>query len=1039
MRLYPKNTSAFDPTLFQNPTAEYRGTPFWSWNTKLDHDPLMRQIDVLAEMGMGGFHIHARTGLATEYLGDEFMTLVAACVEKARAKKMLVWLYDEDRWPSGSAGGKVTRDPQYRARHLVFTPTPYDGSLGVSPQISGAQAGRTGNGDLIARYVVCLENGYLADYRRLAEHDATPKDGQVWYAYLETALESPWFNNQTYVDTLNKSAIERFIDVTHERYKSVVGAEFGKIIPAMFTDEPQFPHKQSLSYAESLQDVVLPFTTDFLTTFHDTYGQRLEDHLPELFWELPNRQPSLARYRYHDHVAERFCASFADTVGAWCRANGIALTGHMMEEPTLQSQTAAVGEVMRAYRGFDLPGIDMLCDWHEYTTAKQAQSAANQLGAPGVLSELYGVTNWDFDFTGHKAQGDWQAALGITVRVLHLALVSLAGEGKRDYPASINYQVPWYGQYALVEDYFARLNTALTRGKRRVRIGVIHPIESFWLCFGALEQTQAERQERDRAFKQITDWLLFGLLDFDFISESLMLALPGDGEGASFQVGQAAYEVVIVPGMRTIRATTLDKLERFSAAGGQVIFVGEIPSLVDAQPSTRAIAFAQECVCLPYTQSALVNALADRRDLDIRLADGAPADALLYQMRDDGQERMLFICNTDRQTARPDVEIRLNGAWSVTQLDALTGAIEPVEVAQKAAMTVFTWTFEAHGSLLLRLSPATEPITSLVDTLRLVNIARPTYTEIGLLRDPVPVTLSEPNVLLLDMAEYRLDDEAWQPTEEILRLDNGLRTRLGYPLRMEALAQPWTYGALPPPTHRLSLRFQFETTVTLTDAQLAVEDAAHVSLMLDDHPIPNAVTGWFVDEAIGTIRLPVIEPGVHHLVVTLPFGAHTHPEACYLLGDFGVTLHGRHCQLVSPVRELAFGDWTRQGLPFYAGNVTYQCAFNLESAVPELRLEVAHFKAALLTVALDQGVPQPIAFAPFQATFNRVGAGEHQLALTAYGSRVNTFGPVHNVKGDLLWVGPNAWRSTGRDWAYEYQVKPCGVLVAPTLYRVNRQ
>ena len=56
------------------------------------------------------------------------------------------------------------------------------------------------------------------------------------------------------------------------------------------------------------------------------------------------------------------------------------------------------------------------------------------------MSELYGVTSWSFDFRRHKLQGDWQAALGITLRVPHLSWVSMKGEAKRDYPASINYQ-----------------------------------------------------------------------------------------------------------------------------------------------------------------------------------------------------------------------------------------------------------------------------------------------------------------------------------------------------------------------------------------------------------------------------------------------------------------------------------------------------------------------------------------------------------------------------------------------------------------------
>tara|TARA_B110000003_G_scaffold150816_1_gene151642 strand:- start:48 stop:347 length:300 start_codon:yes stop_codon:yes gene_type:complete len=90
---------------FKTPDSIHRGAPFWSWNNRLDTDQLIRQIDCLKAMGMGGFHIHPRTGLDTEYLGDEFFDKVKACRDHAEANDMLVWLYDEDRWPSGSAGG----------------------------------------------------------------------------------------------------------------------------------------------------------------------------------------------------------------------------------------------------------------------------------------------------------------------------------------------------------------------------------------------------------------------------------------------------------------------------------------------------------------------------------------------------------------------------------------------------------------------------------------------------------------------------------------------------------------------------------------------------------------------------------------------------------------------------------------------------------------------------------------------------------------------------------------------------------------------
>ena len=144
--------------------------------------------------------------------------------------------------------------------------------------------------------------------------------------------------------------------------------------------------------------------------------------------------------------SEGYCKYLAcDVIDVYKRqGHGIALTGHMMEEPTLETQTVALGEAMRSYRSFEIPGIDMLCDRRELSTAKQAESAVHQFGREGMTSELYGVTNWDFDFRGHKLQGDWQAALGVTVRVPHLTWTSMAGEAKRDYPASISYQSPWY-------------------------------------------------------------------------------------------------------------------------------------------------------------------------------------------------------------------------------------------------------------------------------------------------------------------------------------------------------------------------------------------------------------------------------------------------------------------------------------------------------------------------------------------------------------------------------------------------------------------
>lgn len=86
--LYKKNyLSTLSDELFRSPTSEYRAAPFWAWNCKLEEDELLRQIEIFHEMGFGGFHMHVRTGMDTEYLSDEFMHLIRSCTDKAKSEK----------------------------------------------------------------------------------------------------------------------------------------------------------------------------------------------------------------------------------------------------------------------------------------------------------------------------------------------------------------------------------------------------------------------------------------------------------------------------------------------------------------------------------------------------------------------------------------------------------------------------------------------------------------------------------------------------------------------------------------------------------------------------------------------------------------------------------------------------------------------------------------------------------------------------------------------------------------------------------------
>ncbi|WP_083378565.1 hypothetical protein [Enterococcus timonensis] len=121
MSLTIQKVEPLDIKLFQNPTVEYRGIPFWAWNCKVTKDLIDWQLDFFEKMGFGGVNIHTRVGLDNEYLGEKFFQLVKYTVEQCKEKGLICWLYDDDRFPSGAAGGKVTRNINYRARDLLLT------------------------------------------------------------------------------------------------------------------------------------------------------------------------------------------------------------------------------------------------------------------------------------------------------------------------------------------------------------------------------------------------------------------------------------------------------------------------------------------------------------------------------------------------------------------------------------------------------------------------------------------------------------------------------------------------------------------------------------------------------------------------------------------------------------------------------------------------------------------------------------------------------------------------------------------------------
>jgi len=646
----------------------------------------------------------------------------------------------------------------------------------------------------------------------------------------------------------------------------------------------------------------------------------------------------------------------------------------------------------------------------------------HQYGREGAICELYGVTGWGFDFRGHKFQGDWLSALGVTTRVHHLSWLSMKGDAKRDFPASIHYQSSWYEKYKYVEDHFARVNTALTRGKPVVKLAVLHPIESYWLSYGAVDVSAGDCATQEERFQSLAKWLLSGTVDFDYLSESTLPTQYTRTENKVLKVGEMEYTTVLVPPMRTIRQSTLDILQDFVKRGGKVIFAGEAPTCVNGALSKNAqslYASAEKCAFERLEILAKVNGC---REVSIRYEDGKEMQHLLYNMREDSSCRWLFIA----RFVKPSVDdykadntiITLKGNYKPTVYDTLTGKIYPVTYKTENGKTVIPYSFYAHDSLLLKLEKTEDGEAFQTQKTEHERVTRTEFT------DKVEYTLSEPNVLLLDMFRYSWDKKNWSEKEETLRLDRKLRSSYEYPLGRDC--QPW---AIPDEAVKdfPYLKFEFNSTVE-TECTLAYEEATEIEFngeRVEINPI-----GYFVDKAIKKTALPKLKRGKNVLIVRVPLSKRIGLENMFILGDFAVKVEGATAKIVKRENKISFGSITSQGLPFYGGAITYRIPVNTPDCA--LRVQTSLYTGAVISAKLDGKEIGNIAYAPYTLTIENVEKGKHLLELTLYATRENCFGYLHYCARDWKYIAP-AYAKQGEEWSYEYVLKATGIEKSPVI------
>ncbi len=979
-----------DFTQFENPGKEFRPSPFWALNYALADSELVQQIKDAKEKGFGGFFMHSRVGLRTPYLADEWMARIKTCIEVAQDLDMEAWLYDEDRWPSGAAGGLVTEaNPAFTAKGIVL-------KKGNPPQ----------SGEILLSFTID-QTGNVTPFKA---PNAQPPNPQ-YHIVKVTSEKMQWFNGECYIDTLNPAAVDKFIELTHEKYAKYFAEDFGKTLPGIFTDEPFYGALPGLS-----RD--FPWTDSLPEEFKTEYGYDLIEHLPSLYFKTPNY--GKVRYHFFRLLTLLFRKTYTKRLYDWCQRHGLELTGHFLEEDSLSRQTRHIGSAMAHYEYMQIPGIDYLGKQVNLKlTLKQLQSAGNQLGKKRLLSELFGTSGQGMTFEDQKWIADLHFAFGVNFLCPHLMLYTLKGEAKRDHPPTFSYHQPYWKHLKYLNDYFARASYFISQGRRVVDILLFHPIETRWCEYDPLNDPP------DTAYDKRYDAFIKDLLalhrDFDLTDSVLMdnkVSFPAKN---TVRIGEAEYRLIIVPPSENLAGNAFDALMSF---GGPIVFAGERPILIDGTPSDDfSRLYARENVVFCGDSKAELALTLDHilpNRMSIQDEKGNEADSIGYLEKRDGDTYLYFFNNIERRLTQ-NISIRLPVIGNVSRASLEDGKIEPLspKCIENGTMTI-EWQFAPVESLALIVEPGNptpeppgeEKIKKLV-----YRIGGPWNFRRTALN---AITLGR-----CDCSINRHNEYTDIPLYEARKL-----AIKHFGLEQYHEIQPWMLDRKQIQVsgdNYVKLTYRFNVEEIPDEIFAILEDAKHIGVELNGVKQP-APEGWHIDRQFDKIRLTGVKKGENIITVSGEYNRDSgFIEDAYLVGEFGVRGDNPHFKITSEPDMLSTGTWVNQGYPFYAGSMIYETEVELEAGFSRAVIDLTNITATVIVLSINGKFVKKVGWHPWKVDVTQfVKSGKNRLEIEVVSSLQNLLGPRHhNLGTELPWCGPEQFTN---EQVKNYHFIPYGIL-----------
>lgn len=984
---------------FAHPSSEFRTAPLWVWNTDVTTADIDRMLLELKEQGFGGAFVHPRPGLETEYLSAEWFALWDYSLQKGKELGLDIWIYDENSYPSGFAGGHV---PQQMPE-----------SYNQGQALLGKRTNQVPDSCFLCLRKVGEDFFDITD--SLAEYKG--REGDYYWYRLGAYGASNWTAGFPYVDLMAKGVTEKFIEVTMEQgYEKYLGAKVGHEIKGVFTDEP---HINTPVHGHCR------WTPDLFEVFQQMWGYDLRLHWPRLGEESGNWKK--VRHDYNATLLHLFIERWSKPWHEYCERKGLLWTGHYWEHswPDLGNGP----DNMAMYAWHQMPAIDMLfnqfndnnqcqAQFGNIRAVKELRSVANQKGRVRTLSETYGGGGWDLTLKDMKRLGDWQYALGVNFMNQHLSHMTITGARKFDYPPVFTSLSPWWKDYGGLNDYFARLSLVLSQGRQENGWLVLEPTTSLWLHY---TNVGGGKPLWDIAndFQTLLGTLERGQMEYDLGCEDIM-ADCGSVDRKCLKVGQASYHTVLLPAKtENLERRTLQLLREFAAAGGRIVALGQ-PRYVDGEESAELQAFVQsDAVTKMHSPEEVLSIYRQEADLLVQCAE----DSHVYHYRcayEDGQ--LLFLVNS-LLTDNAPVAVRMPGKY-LYRLDAMTGKIYLHSQTEDGFLNMETELYPAESQLwfaadddVLAASPEKVPPTRL-DTLNALG-----ETEVHALR---------PNVLNLDFCSLVVGDkqmpdlfykeansQLWRHFGESDPWETAVQFRRSI-LERDSFAE----GEI-----RVEYTFLVDGEVDLSNLTAIIEKPELWEVSVNDVILKEYTQDTLLDARMGDYAIGgAVRQGSNKLTLRMKrMDIRTEIGPVMLTGQFGVKGAEKGFVLTQAPQTIGLGDYSKQGYPEYPWEMCYAKTYQLEDAGHNCFVQLGRWNGTVAQVWVNGQKAGSLISAPYRMDVTQwMKVGSNQIEVRVVGSLANLYGPHYTPLNGLM--GPGSWNGIGHQLPGEqYRLSPYGL------------